>query len=122
LSYFERGLFYLKTILQLFGEEVVSVLPFLAVMWLCHAKLGVRRNVAIAIAWIAAALLFGALHLPTYSWNFIQCFVIIGVARIVLLSGYVMTKNILVAAAAHILNDWVLFTVMVVALGRQSIT
>lgn len=116
----ERLLFYLKTILQLFGEEVVSVLPFLAILWMCHAKLGMSRTGAVVIAWLGAAVFFGALHLPTYGWNFVQCFLIIGTARLVLLIGYLATKNIWVSTGAHIINDWLMFTVMVIALGTQS--
>lgn len=110
-------LFYLKTAPQLFGEEVVSVLPFLAILWLCHSKLGIGRTGSVIIAWIGAALFFGALHLPTYQWNFVQCFLVIGTARVVLLLGYVITKNIWVSTGAHIINDWVIFTFLAVMLS-----
>ncbi|MFM4720119.1 CPBP family intramembrane glutamic endopeptidase [Aeromonas bivalvium] len=115
-----RILFYLKTIPQLFGEEVVSILPFLAILWCCHTKLGLTRKSAIIIAWLSTALIFGAMHLPTYDWNFLQCFLVIGTARIVLLSGYIITKNIWVSTGAHIINDWLLFTVMVLLRGGQA--
>ncbi|WP_412705586.1 hypothetical protein [Aeromonas rivipollensis] len=44
----------------------------------------------------------------------------IGTARIVLLSGYIITKNIWVSTGAHIINDWLLFTVMVLLRGGQA--
>ncbi|WP_439135719.1 CPBP family glutamic-type intramembrane protease [Pseudomaricurvus sp.] len=113
----ERVIFYLKTIPQLFGEEVVSVLPFLAVLWFCHVKLGMSRGKSLLIAWLSAAVIFGALHLPTYGWNFVQCFLVIGTARLVLLTGYLITKNIWVSTGAHILNDWIIFTFMLIAGG-----
>jgi hypothetical protein len=109
----ETMLFFIKTIPQLFGEEVVTILPFLAVLWFCFAKLNMPRKRAVIIAWLSAAVIFGALHLPTYEWNFVQCFVVIGTARIVLLLGYIITKNILVSTGAHIINDWVIFLVMI---------
>jgi membrane protease YdiL (CAAX protease family) len=115
----ERTLFYLNTIPQLFGEEVVSVIPFLAKLWLCHAKLGMQIKPSVLLAWLGAALFFGAIHLPTYEWNFVQCFVVIGTARVVLLLGYLATKNILVSTGAHIINDWATFTLIVV-LGSQA--
>jgi membrane protease YdiL (CAAX protease family) len=115
-----RILFYLKTAPQLFGEEVVSILPFLAILWFCHAKLTLTRKRALIAAWLCTALIFGALHLPTYDWNFLQCFLVIGTARIVLLSGYLITKNIWVSTGAHIINDWLLFTVMVLLRGGQT--
>jgi membrane protease YdiL (CAAX protease family) len=52
--------------------------------------------------------MFGALHLPTYGWNWIQCLVIIGGARLVLTLPYIMTRNIWVSTGAHIINDWTL--------------
>ena len=115
-----RILFYLKTAPQLFGEEVVSILPFLAVLWFCHERLNMTRKRALLAAWLCTALIFGALHLPTYGWNFLQCFLVIGTARIVLLSGYIITKNIWVSTGAHIINDWLLFTIMVVFLGGHA--
>ncbi|MDM5136379.1 CPBP family intramembrane glutamic endopeptidase [Aeromonas salmonicida] len=113
-------LFYLKTAPQLFGEEVVSILPFLAILWFCHTKLSLSRKSAIITAWLCTALIFGALHLPTYEWNFLQCFLVIGTARIVLLSGYIITKNIWVSTGAHIINDWLLFTIMAAFLGANT--
>ncbi len=114
-----RILFYLKTAPQLFGEEVISILPFLAILWCCHQKLGLTRKSAILIAWLSTALIFGALHLPTYDWNFLQCFLVIGTARIVLLSGYIITKNIWVSTGSHIINDWLLFSLMLL-LGSHT--
>ena len=91
---------------------MISILPFLAILWCCHQKLGLTRKSAILIAWLSTALIFGALHLPTYDWNFLQCFLVIGTARIVLLSGYIITKNIWVSTGSHIINDWLLFSLM----------
>ena len=115
-----RILFYVKTAPQLFGEEVVSILPFLAILWFCHTKLNLSRKSAIITAWLCTALIFGAMHLPTYDWNFLQCFLVIGTARIVLLSGYIITKNIWVSTGAHIINDWLLFAIMVLLRGGQA--
>jgi membrane protease YdiL (CAAX protease family) len=116
----ERALFYLKTIPQLFGEEIVSVSPFLAILWFCHTKLDMGRGPSIVAAWLGAALVFGALHLPTYGWNFVQCFLVIGTARLVLLIGYVATKNIWVSTGAHIINDWLTFTLIVVLTAPKT--
>ena len=103
------ALFFLKTLPQLFGEELVTILPMLALMTLFHHRLGMSRIAAIFIAWMLSAVLFGALHLPTYGWDFVQCFVIIGSARLVLSLAYLKTRNIWVSAGAHIINDWTLF-------------
>ncbi|MCT2586440.1 CPBP family intramembrane glutamic endopeptidase [Actinophytocola gossypii] len=105
----ERILTFLAMVPQLFGEELFSVLPFLALLYWLHHRLALSRSTAVVVAWLATAVIFGVAHLPTYDWNLVQCFVIIGTARLVLLLAYFRTKNILVAAGAHILNDWAMF-------------
>ncbi|AWV07506.1 CPBP family intramembrane glutamic endopeptidase [Marilutibacter maris] len=105
----DRLLFFLKTLPQLFGEELVTILPLLALAWWFHSVLKLGRTAAIALSWLLSALLFGAMHLPTYDWNFVQCFVVIGAARLVLSLAYLKTGNIWVSTGAHVINDWVLF-------------
>ncbi|MBJ8337775.1 CPBP family intramembrane metalloprotease [Antrihabitans sp. YC3-6] len=60
-------------------------------------------------AWLVTALIFGAVHLPTYDWNVVQAVVGIGIVRLILTLGYLITKNIWVSTGAHILNDWTIF-------------
>lgn len=108
MSASERLLLFAKTILQLFGEELLTILPFLAVLSLLHRALRVPRRSAILVGWVLSAVLFGAAHLPTYDWNLAQSLLIIGSARLVLTAPYVMTKNIWVSTGAHVLNDWAL--------------
>lgn len=106
-----RVSFYLSTAPQLLGEEVVTILPLLALLFVLTATFGWSRRSAILVSWIVTAIAFGAMHLPTYNWNFVQCFVIIGVARLVLTGAYLVTKNLWVSTGAHIINDWTLFTI-----------
>lgn len=101
--------FLARTFIQLIGEEVVSILPLLAVLWLCVSKLGLSRRVGLVIAVVASTVWFAAMHLPTYNWNFLQCLSIIGSARIVLTLAYLFTRNLWVSSIAHIFNDWTLF-------------
>lgn len=110
-----RILFFAKIIPQLFGEELVTVLPFLALMYMLTNRLRVGRRGAIIGAWLISALLFGLIHLPAYDWNLIQCIVVIGTARLVLTLPWILTKNIWVSTGAHILNDWLLFGVGLLA-------
>lgn len=98
--------FFAKVALQLLGEELITILPFLALLAYFHAKAGLGRNAAILAAWLISALAFGLIHLPTYNWNIVQCVVVIGSARLVLTLAYVWTKNIWVSTGAHIINDW----------------
>ena len=113
LSAADRVLFFARTAPQLLGEEVVTILPFLATLYLLSAKLGLSRRKSIVGAWLVSAALFGAMHLPTYGWNFVQCFVVIGSARLVLSLAYIKTKNLWVSTGAHIVNDWTLFGMVV---------
>jgi membrane protease YdiL (CAAX protease family) len=112
--------FYLGTGAQLFGEELFTILPFLGVMYWLHSSGRMSRNLAVILAWLITALWFGAAHLPTYHWNILQALLGIGVARLVLTLAYIRTKNILVSTGAHILNDWVAFTFVI--LGTITIT
>lgn len=67
------------------------------------------------VAWLASAVPFALVHLPTYNWNWVQCLVVIGGARLVLSLAYLATRNLWVSTGAHVLNDWVLFGVGVLA-------
>lgn len=105
-----RVAFYVKTLPQLFGEEVVTLLPFLALLYLLTRVAGVGRRSAVLGAWLISSVGFGLIHLPTYDWNVVQCVVVIGTARLVLTLPWLLTKNIWVSTGAHIVNDWTLFT------------
>lgn len=111
----------LPTIPQLVGEELLGILPFLAVLWLWVTVLGLSRRAGIALALILSALIFGAAHLPTYDWHWGQALIGIGSARIMLTLAYVATRNLWVSAGAHILNDWSGF-LLVFAFGDAPIT
>ena len=107
----EYLLFFLKAMPQLLGEEVLTILPFLGMMTFLFTRLHWSRNGAIVGAGLFSALLFGASHLPTYDWNMVKAFVVLGSARLILLLPYIMTKNIWVSTGTHILNDWMLFVI-----------
>ena len=112
-----RVAYFAKTIPQLFGEEVVTLLPFLALMYALTSWFRVGRKGAIVGAWLVSSLLFGLIHLPTYDWNLVQCIVVIGSARLVLTLPWILTKNIWVSTGAHIVNDWLLFTLGLLGAG-----
>lgn len=112
--------FFAKTIPQLFGEELITILPFLALLQWLVGGLGVGRKRAIIVAWLATSLVFGLLHLPAYDWNVVQCVLVIGTARLVLTLPWIMTKNIWVSTGAHIVNDWSLFGLGVLGAGLAA--
>ena len=98
--------FFAKVAVQLLGEELITILPFLAILAFSRNLTGMGRNASVTVAWMASAVAFGLIHLPTYEWNFIQCLVVIGSARLVLTWAYIWSKNIWVSTGAHIINDW----------------
>lgn len=98
--------FFAKVGVQLLGEELITILPFLAILALSRKQTGMARNAAVIVAWLASAVAFGLIHLPTYDWNLIQCLVVIGSARLILTWAYIWSKNIWVSTGAHIINDW----------------
>jgi membrane protease YdiL (CAAX protease family) len=109
LDTIERIAFFAKTIPQLLGEEVITILPFLALLQWLTQSLRWGRKAAVVAAWVLTSVMFGMLHLPTYDWNWVQCIVVIGGARMVLTLPWIMTKNLWVSTGAHITNDWILF-------------
>jgi len=107
-------IFLTKTAVQLIGEEVLTVIPMLALLHVLVARAGLSRSAGVRWAWLVSAVLFGLLHLPTYHWDIAQCIIIIGTARLVLSLAYIKTKNLWVSAGAHILNDWLLILINVI--------
>jgi membrane protease YdiL (CAAX protease family) len=112
--------FYVGTGIQLLGEEMFTILPFLGIMYLLYTKAKLSRNTSVILAWLITAVAFGAVHLPTYGWNFAQAFLVIGVARLILTLAFMRSKNILVSYGAHVLNDWVIFTFALVGAAAAA--
>lgn len=89
---------------QLLGEELVTILPFLVLLTLLH-RAGIKPWLALGLAWVVSALMFGALHLPTYGWHFGQALLVIGSARLVLTGVYMLTRNVWASTITHVAND-----------------
>lgn len=117
MDHTERLLFFLKTLPQLLGEEVFTILPFLALLHLGTHQLRLSRGSAVLLATLLSALLFALVHLPTYGWNLLQCLLVIGSARLVLTLAYLRTRNLWVSTGAHIINDWTLFGLAILGSG-----
>ncbi len=117
MSGVDIALLFIRTLPQLLGEEVLTMLPFLAILYALHSRGGLSRKGAIIGAWLISAAIFGAAHLPTYDWNVVQCFVVIGTARLMLTLPYIKTKNIWVSAGAHVFTDWTIFGVTLASAG-----
>lgn len=115
----DMATFIAGTAPQLLGEELVTVAPLLAFLALFH-RLGWARRPAVAAAWIGSALIFGALHLPTYQWHYGQALIIIGAARLALSVPYLITKNLWSSFIAHLTHDWSLFAIVLAAAALRD--
>lgn len=111
---------FIQTGVQLIGEEVTSILPFLALLyWFC-GRGGMSRKAAIVLAALIVAVIFAIEHGSTYDWNIVQMLLGVGVARIVLFLPYFITKNLAVSAGAHILNDWLFIGIGILAASTAA--
>lgn len=99
--------------IQLLGEEIFTILPFLAVLTALDGRM--PRKIAICLAALSAAVLFAVIHLPTYQWNAAQALTGLVPIRIVLLLPYIITRNIWVSTGTHILNDWAIFALTLIS-------
>lgn len=68
----ELVLFYLGTVIQLFGEELFSIIAFPAIAAVAHQRFQRSRKTSSIIAWLLTAIWFGAAHLPTYDGILLQ--------------------------------------------------
>lgn len=109
LSTGELVLTLLPTLPQLLGEELLGILPLLAVMWLCVSRLNLSRPTGLIMGLLVSALIFGAAHLPTYGWNWTQAILGIGMVHVLLTLSYIVTRNLWVSTGAHVINDWIGF-------------
>ncbi|MEJ2273791.1 MAG: CPBP family intramembrane metalloprotease [Woeseiaceae bacterium] len=116
----EQILFFANSVPQLIGEELITIIPFIAIIYFLTRKIDVGRTSAIIVAWLVTAVWFASIHLPTYNWNILQCLVLIGGARLVLTLAYIKTKNIWVSAGAHIINDWATFSIALFGANRAA--
>lgn len=113
----DQVLFFGWTAIQLLGEEVFTILPFLA--FLAFLDRFLQRKAAIALAALGAAVIFALIHLPTYQWNVPQALIGLVPIRIILLLPFLITRNIWASTGTHILNDWAIFSLSMVGAGAE---
>lgn len=99
---------FLELPFLIFGEALFVVLPFLAVLALFTEVFKIPRKPAVIGAALIAGLAFGVYHFKAYDWHWAQMLISIGLGQIIVLFGYLKTKNVLVTYLAHLLLDWVI--------------
>ncbi|MGA0617121.1 type II CAAX prenyl endopeptidase Rce1 family protein [Paracoccus sp. KR1-242] len=96
----------LSTLPSLLGEELLAILPMLAVTSFLRSRTGMDDGTSLAFGIFTGWLIFCLAHLPTYDWNVAQCFGIIGTARLVFTLAFLVTRNLWVSFGAHVATDW----------------
>ncbi|WP_298493372.1 CPBP family glutamic-type intramembrane protease [uncultured Maritimibacter sp.] len=103
----DRLFFFAAATVQLLGEEIFTILPFLGFPYFLDRVIG--RKAAICVAALGASIIFALIHLPTYQWNVPQALIGLVPVRIILLLPFIITRNIWVSTGVHVMNDWTIF-------------
>ena len=110
-----RSNFFLISIpiaIQLIGEEIIFVIPFLMIYNILKNK---NRIFAIAAAYIISSVFFGLMHLTTYNFNLYQCLVVITGIRMGISTGYLISKNLTVSYLSHLIYDLLIIMIYIFA-------
>lgn len=102
--------FFLTTWISLAGEELITAAIALPVYYYLAKKL--EGNHAFILSSIISALFFGMLHLHTYSWNWYQCLVVIGLTRIPFNYAWKKADSLWGGIICHTIYDYLLFLIL----------
>lgn len=102
-----------ESIFQLMGEEILAIVPFLALISL-GKYLKWNQTLVTVLAIILSSILFGMAHTWAYG-GVLAGIEATFVGRIILTLTFVKTKNIWVSYFAHYLYDFIVFTVAFLA-------
>lgn len=100
-------IFWIKVIVQLFGEELYKILIFLVGLIIMY-RLTKKRTLSIVVATTISLLCFALIHMTTYN-NVIQILLLQGLASLFCMYNYLKTKNILTSYMQHVLFDAIPF-------------
>lgn len=93
----------IKLLFQLFGEEFIAIIPFLAFVSL-GKRFKLNQTFILAAAIVLSSIVFGMAHTWTYG-GLLQGIVAVGISRIAITAAYVKTKNVWVSYLVHYLFD-----------------
>lgn len=101
-------IFWIIFPLQIFGEELLKIIPFIILLTLFY-KLTENRKNSIIISTIIVLIMFGLIHMPAYN-NIISVILLQGIGSIFGMYSYIKTKNILVSFILHLIFDIIAFS------------
>lgn len=99
--------------ISLLGEELIVAMVALPIYGVAVKRTSTKN--AWWIALIISSVFFGALHIPTYGWNFYHAIVVIGLTRIPFSMAWKRTDSLMGGILAHIIYDYglILFVLLV---------
>ncbi|WP_458454123.1 CPBP family glutamic-type intramembrane protease [Methanobrevibacter sp.] len=100
----DSKLMLLGAAVQLIGEELIKVIPFLIILHVSY-KHNHNRKRSFLIALTFTLILFSLLHYKAYDGHLLQIFLIIGLGSIFDMLAYFTTKNVTVSYILHIMID-----------------
>lgn len=100
----DSKLMLLGVAVQLIGEELIKVIPFLIILHVLY-KYNHNRKLSFLIALTFTLILFSLLHYKAYDGHLLQIFLIIGLGSIFDMFAYFKTKNVTVSYILHIMID-----------------
>lgn len=93
---------------SLIGEEFFKLTALVLGMGAAYA-ITKDRKTSLIIGTVFCCIVFGLIHLSTYSYNIPQCLLLIGIGCVIHLYPYLKTKNLTNSYLTHILIDLVVF-------------
>lgn len=96
------------TVIQLFGEELFTLIVFLFFVQVFESCL--KKRSSIIVAWVLSSVVFGLVHLPAYH-NLVHVLLTIGVSRIILTLAFLRTKNLTSSYISHMVDDFTSFAI-----------
>lgn len=108
--------FFLTTWISLAGEELTTAAVAFPLYHYLVKQIGGKQ--AFLLSSILSALFFGSLHLTTYSWNWYQSLVVIGLTRIPFNYAWKKTDSLRGGIIAHTVYDYLIFFFVLLAGGH----
>ena len=104
IKYFENMdvLTLIFNFLQIFSEEIFRIFVLLLIMYFIYKYTNDRKK-SIILSTVFVLIIFGLLHVNTYSYNIIQILLLQGLGSIFEIFGYLKTKNLVIPIIIHLL-------------------
>lgn len=100
------------TVIQIVGEEIIRLVPFILVLALVYRFLK-NRMLGIVIGLIVSSGLFGLIHVGAYS-NLLFSVLNVGLSSMFVTLAYIRTKNIWVSYTVHAIIDLVILSLVMI--------